>query len=82
MIKPSRFEVQDGTLRIEHRGVLTPVSDHVFSLGEDGPRAEFGFAGNVMRLRLGTEVDEGNYYERVERWNPMPMCLLFDHGRG
>jgi CubicO group peptidase (beta-lactamase class C family) len=62
--------VQDGTLRIEHRGLLTPVSGDVFRLGEDGPRAEFYSTGNVMRLRLGTEVDEGNYYEKVERWNP------------
>ena len=50
-------ELQDGKLRIERLGVLTPVSRDVFSLGEDGPRAE---------------VDEGNYYERVERWAPTP----------
>jgi CubicO group peptidase (beta-lactamase class C family) len=64
-------EVQDGTLRIDHRGVLTPISDNVFSVGKNGPRAEF----ERDRLRIATEVDEGNYYEKVERWTPMPAEL-------
>jgi CubicO group peptidase (beta-lactamase class C family) len=62
---------QDGKLRIDRRGVLTPVSRDVFSLGEDGPRAEF----EQNRLRIATEVDEGNYYEKVERWTPTPTEL-------
>ena len=62
------IEAQDGTLRIDHRGILTPVSDYVFSLGEDGPRAEFDSTGKG--LRMSTQVDEGNYYEKVERWTP------------
>ena len=61
-------EVQDGALRIDHRGVLTPVSDYVFSLGEDSPRAEFDATGKG--LRMSTQVDEGNYYEKVEHWTP------------
>ena len=61
-------EVQDGTLSVNHRGVLTPISDNVLSLGEDGPRAEFDSTGKG--LRMSTQVDEGNYYEKVERWTP------------
>jgi hypothetical protein len=61
-------EVQDGTLRVDHRGVLTPVSGDVFSLGEDGPRAEFDATGKG--LRMSTQVDEGTYYEKVEHWTP------------
>src|SRR5579864_3571040 len=60
------IEFQDGKLRMDRRGVLTPVADNVFSLGEDGPRAEF----ERDRLRIATEADEGNYYEKVERWTP------------
>ena len=57
---------QDGKLRIDRRGLLTPISSNAFSLGEDGPRAEF----EQNRLRIATEVDEGNYYEKVARWTP------------
>ncbi|HTA68323.1 MAG TPA: serine hydrolase domain-containing protein [Bryobacteraceae bacterium] len=67
------IEVQDGKLRIDHRGVLAPVSGEVFRLGEDGPRAEFDSTGKG--LRMSTQVDEGNYYEKVERWNPTPSEL-------
>ena len=67
------IEAQDGTLRIDHRGILTPVSDYVFSLGEDGPRAEFDSTGKG--LRLSNEIDEGIYYEKVERWNPTAAQL-------
>ena len=61
-------ELHEGKLQIEHRGVLMPISGNVFSLGEDGPRAEFDPTGKG--LRMSTEVDEGNYYEKVERWTP------------
>jgi CubicO group peptidase (beta-lactamase class C family) len=61
-------EVQDGTLRVDHRGVLTPVSDYLFRLGEDGPRVEFDSTGKG--LRLSNEIDGGNYYEKVEHWTP------------
>jgi CubicO group peptidase (beta-lactamase class C family) len=59
--RPLSIDVQDGKLRIDGR-----------IIGEDGPRAEFDkdASGKVVRLRLATQVDEGNYYERVERWNP------------
>jgi len=67
------IEVDDGTLRIDHRGVLSPVSNNVFSLGADGPRAEFDSTGKG--LRMSTQVDEGNYYEKVERWNPTAIEL-------
>jgi hypothetical protein len=62
------IQVEDGKLRIDRRGVLTPISAYVFSLGEDGPRAEFDSTGKG--LRMSTQVDEGNYYEKVERWTP------------
>jgi CubicO group peptidase (beta-lactamase class C family) len=62
------IQVEDGTLRIDHRGVLTPISPNVFSLGEDGPRVEFDSTGKG--LRLSNEFDGGIYYEKVERWNP------------
>ena len=62
------IQVEDGKVRIDRRGVLTPISAYVFSLGEDGPRAEFDSTGKG--LRMSTQVDEGNYYEKVERWTP------------
>ena len=64
--------VKDGQLQLDRRGVLKPVSANVFTVGDDGPRAEFDndVSGKVTRLRLATEVDEGNYYERVDRANP------------
>ena len=70
-------EYQDGKLRIDRRGVLTPVASDVFSLGEDSLRAEFkrDASGKTIRLQVASEVDEGNYYERVERWNPSPAEL-------
>ncbi len=56
-------------LSIAGRGVLALISGtNVFSAGEDGPRAEFDSTGKG--LRLSTEIDGGNYYEKVERWNP------------
>lgn len=65
-------EFQGGQLRIDRRAALTPVSGDVFLVGEDGPRAEFepDPSGKAMRLRLASEVDEGNYYEKVDRWAP------------
>ena len=59
-------DVQDGKLKIDGR-----------ILSEDGPRAEFekDASGKVVRLNLATEVDESNYYEKVERWNPTPSEL-------
>ena len=70
-------EYQDGKLRIDHRGALTPVSGDVFVVGEEGPRAEFERAapGKTLRLRLASEVDEGNCYEKVELWTPAPPEL-------
>ncbi len=62
------IELQEGTLRINYGGVLTPVSDNVFSIGEDGPRVEFDSTGHG--LRISNELDQGIYYEKVERWNP------------
>ena len=64
--------VQDGALSIDHRGALTPIAANVFGLGEDGPRVEFDSNSN---LHMSTEVDEGNYYEKVERWTPGPADL-------
>lgn len=70
-------EVKDGGLQIAHRAALKPVSASVFIAGEDGPRAEFetDSSGKVVRLRMATEVDEGNYYEKVERWKPVATEL-------
>jgi len=62
-------EVQNGMLSIAGRGVLALISGtNVFSVGEDGPRVEFDSTGKG--LRLSNEIDEGIYYEKVERWNP------------
>ena len=65
-------DLQNGQLRLDRRGMLKPVSDGVFSLGEDGPRAVFerDASGNVRRMRLSTEVDENQFYEKVERAHP------------
>ncbi len=67
------IEVDDGTLRIDQGGVLTPISGNVFSLGEDGPRAEFDATGKGVRM--STQLDKGNYYEKIEPWNPTPSEL-------
>lgn len=55
-------EFQDGKLRIEPRR------------GEGASRGHFekNASGIVVRLRLASQVDEGNYYEKVERWNSAP----------
>ena len=54
-------DVQDGKLRIDGHLVA-----------EDGPRPQFekDAAGNAVRMRIATPVDEGNYYEKVDRWTP------------
>lgn len=65
-------EVKDGRLQIDRRGALKPVSAYVYNIGESGSQAVFerGGSGKVVRLRMATEVDEGNYYEKVERSTP------------
>ncbi len=65
-------DVKDGQLQIPRGGALTPVSANVFELREDDARVEFesDASGKVARLRLASEIDAGNYYEKVERWNP------------
>jgi len=70
-------DFQDGKLRLERRGLLKPVSANGFAIGDEGPRAEFTAAakGNPARMRLLTEGDEGNWYEKVERANPTPAEL-------
>jgi CubicO group peptidase (beta-lactamase class C family) len=69
--------IKDRRLQIDRRDALSPVSANVFVVGVDGPRAEFESeaSGKVVRLRLATEVDEGNYYERVDRAIP-PIAEL------
>jgi hypothetical protein len=64
-------DLQEGQLRLERRGVLKPVSTGVFTIGEEGGRVEF----NGARLRILTEGDAGNWYEKVERVNPAPAEL-------
>ncbi len=65
-------DLKDGQLEIEGRGVLKPVSANAFTLGADTTRAEFDVdsLGKVLRLRIVTELDEGNFYEKVERARP------------
>ena len=60
------IDVQDGKLRMDGRIV-----------GEDGPHAEFekDASGRVVRLRLANPVDGGEYYEKIERWSPIPAEL-------
>lgn len=65
-------EIKDGELQIAQGAAMKPVSANVFIAGKDGPRAEFesDSSGKVVRLRMATEVDEGNYYEKVEPAKP------------
>jgi len=69
--------VKDGHLQMDRRGALRLISNNVFVVGEDGPRAEFesDASGKVTRLRMATEVDEGNYYEKVDRATPSAADL-------
>jgi CubicO group peptidase (beta-lactamase class C family) len=67
------IEVKGGGLQVAHRPiVMMPVSSNVFVSREDGPRVEFesGPSGKVTRLRMYTELDEGDYYEKVEPAKP------------
>jgi CubicO group peptidase (beta-lactamase class C family) len=61
------IEVKDGHLQLARRGPLAALP----------PNAEFetDSSGKVTRLRLATEVDEGNYYEKVDRANPTATDL-------
>jgi CubicO group peptidase (beta-lactamase class C family) len=61
------IEFKDGHLELERRGALKPMSAKAFSLGEDAPVVEFD---NNASLRMATEEDQNNYYEKVERANP------------
>lgn len=65
-------ELSDGHLQLGRRGALQAVSNNIFTLGEDGSRAEFenDSSGKARRLRVATEVDEGNYYDRIEPAKP------------
>ncbi|HXR24633.1 MAG TPA: serine hydrolase, partial [Candidatus Binataceae bacterium] len=65
-------DLQNGHLQIDRRGAMKPISPYVYQLGANGPQAEFvrDAIGKVVRLRMATEVDEGNYYEKVERSTP------------
>lgn len=65
-------ELKNGKLQIARRGVLIPVSSNSFTLGANGPLAEFeaDASRKIVRLRLATEVDEGNVYEKVEAAKP------------
>ena len=71
------IEMRNGVLQIVRRGALIPVAENRFSLGADGPIAEFetDASGKVARLRLATEVDEGNYYEKVDASKPTEQEL-------
>lgn len=64
--------IKDNQLQMDRRGALTPVWANVFSVGEEGPRVEFDAdsSGKVVKLRIATEVDEGDYYEKVEPAHP------------
>jgi hypothetical protein len=66
------IDLEDGELHVNHRSVLKPVTGDGFVVGDDGPQAEFArdASGKIVRLHLASQVDEGNYYEKVERWNP------------
>jgi CubicO group peptidase (beta-lactamase class C family) len=65
-------DVKDGHLELDRRGALKPVSAKSFQAsGEESPLVEFDTdAAGKARMRLLTEGDEGNYYEKVERVNP------------
>jgi len=63
--------LENGQLRLDRRGVLKPTAANVFAVGEEG-RAEFETdgAGKVVRLRIATEADPNNVYEKVEPARP------------
>ncbi|MGD1096747.1 MAG: serine hydrolase domain-containing protein [Bryobacteraceae bacterium] len=61
------IEFKDGHLELERRGALEPLSAKAFALGEDAPVVEFDTDAS---LRMVTEEDQNNYYEKVERANP------------
>ena len=61
------IRVNNGSVQLDRRGALIPISANVFTSGEDGPRVEFqkDSTGAVRRVLLGSEAEE-NVYERVE----------------
>lgn len=65
------LNLQDGQLRLERRSLLKPVWANTFALGEEGPLVEFSGA----RMRLRSEGDDGNWYEKVDRADPTPAEL-------
>jgi len=65
------LELQNGQLHLERRGLLRPVWANTFASDDEGPLVEFSGA----RMRLRTEGDEGNWYEKVDRANPTPAEL-------
>jgi CubicO group peptidase (beta-lactamase class C family) len=65
-------EVKDQQLQMGHRGTLKAVSQNAFLIGENGPRAEFeaGMDGKVKRLRILSEIDGWNYYDKKYSVSP------------
>jgi CubicO group peptidase (beta-lactamase class C family) len=65
-------EVKDQRLQMGRREMLKAVSQNAFLIGEDGPRAEFeaGAEGKVKRLRILSDIDGWNYYDKKERASP------------
>jgi CubicO group peptidase (beta-lactamase class C family) len=58
-------------LQLERLGPLYPLSGNEYKVGEDGLRVQFGTATyHSPRMRLLTEGDEGNWYEKVARATP------------
>ncbi len=65
-------EVDGEGLRIERRAGYRPVSPVLFELDDEGGRADFKMdsSGRVAGLRMITDLDENNYYEKVEPAHP------------
>jgi CubicO group peptidase (beta-lactamase class C family) len=66
------MEVDGEGLRIDRHSGFRPVSPVLFATDEEGTRLEFKLdtSGHIAGLRLVTDLDENNIYERVEPAHP------------
>ncbi len=64
--------LENGQLSIDNRRVLKPISANQFGIGDTESRAEFetDAAGKIVRLRIASEIDPSNVYEKVEPAHP------------
>ncbi len=70
------IEVKNGEPELDGRP-LRSVSNKAFQAGPEGPTFEFemGAAGTVDRIKIASEVEDHNYYRRIERATPTKADL-------